>query len=268
MPKKRKISKTKKPRKVGKARKNMTWEASIKEVLEEKAAPMHYQVIAKQIGKRDLQELGANAPYAVVATISLSMKTKKKKSPFVRTERGYYALRSALSSPADAVESDEQMGQLITSYGLHWQKDRISWRSAEPQILGRSSAGGTPVDFHGQHGVYILYDAVYRPVYVGQSGKSIGNRLKKHNTGWLQGRWQSFSWFGLLKVEADGTLGEAASLSGNASILAKILEAVLIEVAEPPLNRKRGKGLGGTEYLQPEDLEDSEDSEDPEDSED
>lgn len=262
MPKKSKTNKarqTRKPRRVGKVRKNMKLDACIKKVLKEAAEPMHYHQIAARIGELGLRELGANAPYSVVATISLSLSTKKKKSPFVRTERGYYALRSALDSPADAVESDEKMGQLITSYGLHWQKGRIVWRSAEPQILGKSSANGTPVDFYGQHGVYILYDAVYRPVYVGQSSNSIGDRLKKHAKGWLQGRWQSFSWFGLLKVEDDGTLGEAASLSGNASVLAAILEAVLIEVAEPSLNRKRGKGLGGTEYLQPEDLDDPED---------
>lgn len=231
-------------------KKKMSWGDSILEVLKDADEPMHYADIAEQVGERGLRKLDANAPYSVVATISSSMSEEGSESPFVRVSRGYYALRSALSA---AAEPDEQLEQPITSYGLFWRRKAVKWRNAEPKILGASSTDAPMVDFYSQHGVYILYDAAHRPVYVGMSGTSIGDRLRSHTKGKFRGRWKSFSWFGFREVKENGKLGKAVSLNVSTSDLAELLEAVLIEVTEPPLNRQKGKGLSGTEYFPPED---------------
>ena len=57
-------------------------------------------------------------------------------------------------------------------------------------------------------------------------------------------RWDGFSWFGLRDV--DDSTGVLKSFTGDFSMsdLITILESVLIEALEPPINGRRGDRMG------------------------
>lgn len=236
-------------------RKNTTWDKSIKIVLSEAREPMHYQDIAAMIGEKGLRSLGANAPFTVNAYITSSIKHDGKESPYERLRPGEFSMKEDarkkfLGKATIPEEQDEEAEDaIVNTYGLHWDRDKIKWNVACPKLLGTSSPGAEHVDFHDQKGVYILYNLVLRPVYVGYSTNAIGNRLKGH-FGRLPNRWRYFSWFGLLQVDETGKLVENADINASVSGLSKLLESVLIQVVEPPLNRQSGSG--GVEYLQAE----------------
>lgn len=76
-------------------------------------------------------------------------------------------------------------------------------------------------------------------------------RLKDHLTDDLAGRWDMFSWFGTRQVIAQGKLkAPKASASTTFDTALNHLEAILIHVAEPPLNRQGGKWGSAVQYLQ------------------
>jgi len=94
-------------------------------------------------------------------------------------------------------------------------------------------------------------------VYVGQAGltdqSSLGGRIKAHLNDDLAGRWRLFSWFGLQVVRTtDNELGRRAKLSiTRHNHLANVLEGIVIEIAEPPMNSQRGRfGRRVERYLQ------------------
>ncbi len=144
---------------------------------------------------------------------------------------------------------------LIRTMGLFWKRDCVFW--GKPNNHGRllgvaPNALKDQIDFWNQIGVYALY-ADYHLVYVGQTSKTkLGGRLKNHLKDDLAGRWDSFSWFGALRVLGGGKLSEPpdVKLLKLGDILDHI-EGVLIACAEPPLNRQGGRfGKSVTRYLQ------------------
>lgn len=151
--------------------------------------------------------------------------------------------------------------KIIRNMGLFWKRTEVLWkgnRRVGPQSLlgfrqGARRAGN--VDFWKQVGIYALY-AEYQLVYVGQAGigdkACIGSRLQRHTKDDLAGRWDMLSWFGLCKVNANLKLGARFGLAkASWNGIADILEGVLIEVAEPPMNSQRGRfGRGVHRYLQ------------------
>lgn len=68
------------------------------------------------------------------------------------------------------------------------------------------------------------------------------------------GRWDRFSWFGLRAVDDAGRLGDMEFSASPPQVIA-LMEALLIEAPEPPLNRKRGDDFSGIEFLQVEEPE-------------
>jgi hypothetical protein len=104
-------------------------------------------------------------------------------------------------------------------------------------------------------GIYVLYDRFEQPVQVGQS-QVIFTRLRQHRADHLRNRWAYFTWFGFFKVSkmTNTVLSENRTKELQRTIKLEAglneIEAVLIQVMEPRLNR-RGSNWGDTdEYLQ------------------
>lgn len=223
---------------------------------------MHYSDIAEQVVEKGLREnVGATPAATVNSQICQSIKYEASSSPFMRTDRGEYILRkyadgqqSQVShSPSPSVEEPEPEVEqrLIHAFGMFWRRDRVLWKG-NPTLLGKQQIGATDVDFSQQTGVYLLYDG-RDVVYVGRATeRPLGRRLYEHTLDRLQGRWDRFSWFGLLGVTEAGLLTESSSVPTQ-EVIAATLEALLIEGLEPTQNRRRGDGFTAVEYIQSED---------------
>jgi hypothetical protein len=142
--------------------------------------------------------------------------------------------------------------RIIANMGLFWARTKVRWKGNAG--IGRARLAGVRrwakksgvVNFWPQTGIYALY-ADYHLVYVGQAGLSdvscLGDRLKQHLTDDLAGRWDAFSWFGLQRINTTtNEVGARASFNlSSRSHLANVLEGIIIEVAEPPMNKQRGR---------------------------
>lgn len=243
--------------------KNLPWREAIIRVLDGATSAMHYTDIAEAIVERELrQKVGATPANTVSANITTEIRQFGDSSAFVRVKRGEYMLRkhyegegSLQEAPVDSsdlvdIASEEETG-IIRAFGMYWRRNLIRW-SSSPKLLGQQSRGAESVDFSSQEGIYLLHDG-RETVYVGRgTDRSIGRRLFEHTYDRLNGRWDRFSWFGLLSVSEDGKLSpQPASVEQN--VLIATLEALLIEALEPPQNRKRGDEFRAVEYLQVED---------------
>lgn len=230
---------------------DISWEDAIERVLRDRGVAMHYTDIAEEISALRLKAV-AN-PAASVATTFTRCLTSPD-SPFIRTGRGEYALRSQLeasqeipeASASEAATAEAETGAL-RAFGMYWQRDLIIW-TGSPRLLGRQSEGASDVDFSQQVGVYLLHDRD-RTIYIGRAADTMFARLKAHTSDRLSGRWDRFSWFGLRGVTEEGSLGEPAT-AWTHTVVIETLEALLIETLEPPLNRKRGDNLSAAEFLQ------------------
>ncbi len=149
---------------------------------------------------------------------------------------------------------------LVKNYGLFWNRDAIHWGKGKNagHLKGFPAKAITddPVDFRDQQGVYVLYDSNFQLVYIGQAGggdnQRLQRRLAQHRTDSIADRWAKFSWFGVRRVNQDGSLA-AENLAAHSPISDVLdhIEAVLIAAAEPRHNRQGGKfGEGVSQYLQ------------------
>lgn len=144
--------------------------------------------------------------------------------------------------------SEDSGDSIIRCFGMYWQRDLVVWRS-DSKLFGKQQLLAKAVDFGKQKGIYILYDH-HTVVYVGRAiDRPLGKRLYEHTLDRLSGRWNRFSWFGLLDVTQEGNLRELSFSATLASMVAT-LEALLIEALEPPQNRKRGDDFSAIEYVQ------------------
>lgn len=248
---------------------NMGWVQAAIKILEEKREPMHYADLAEEIVKKKLRKAGATPANSLNTALNLSIRNKGEDSPFVKIDieqqRGIYflkdlsedALARLSSETEDELENnqpraeDESALQIIKAFGIFWEREQVSWTSS-PKLLGKQQPNADNVDFCNQTGIYILYDGK-ELVYIGRSiDRPMGIRLFEHTKDRLRGRWNRFSWFGLKEVKDSGEIGPFNSEDKpiNESDLVSLLESVLIEIAEPPLNRKRGDNFHVLEYLQ------------------
>jgi hypothetical protein len=238
--------------------KNVPWRDAIVEVMSHAKASMHYTEVADAIIEQKLREdVGATPANTVARFISEDINANAEKSVFVRTERGHYMLRDAVSGVPTPEEKDDNDGPdggagLINAFGMYWRRDLVHW-SKGVSLFGKQPGADATVDFSPQHGIYLLHD--HRGVvYVGRTtDQALGNRLFQHTSDRLNGRWDRFSWFGVYAVKEDGSLQISPDTTHAENACITAMEAILIEGLEPPQNRKRGDDFGGVEYLQVED---------------
>ncbi|KLO64202.1 hypothetical protein AA983_03235 [Dermacoccus sp. PE3] len=235
----------------------MGWRDAIIRVLEVEGGPLHYASVARKISDSGLRKkVGATPAATVAAVISESLRKEGDASPFLKVDRGLYALRAVVPASAgievtdDAVDDSSDMG-LINAFGMFWQRGEVLWTTGQggPRLFGQQQTGSVRVDFSQQAGVYLLHDGS-RVVYVGQASPGrLGARLGEHTRDRLSGRWDRFSWFGVCSVKNDGTLSQPPTTFTLANLIST-MEAILIEGLEPPQNRRQGDGFSAVEFLQ------------------
>jgi len=155
----------------------------------------------------------------------------------------------------------------IENYGRRWRRDKIAWGAGSNKGHLRGAwrrQKSTVVDFREQIGIYVLFNAVGAVVYVGQAGvgknKRLFGRLKDHRSDHLRDRWTHFSWFGLggFNEKSNSDVkplskyhkpGGAIRKKKRSDALHEI-EAVLMSVVEPPLNKRGPNWKGSKEFLQ------------------
>jgi hypothetical protein len=246
---------------------DLPWRTAIRRVLESADSAMHYADIAEEVTERELRSsVGATPANTVNAVITTDINEKDEDSLFIRVNRGEYMLRDrgedrevpdvddehTETEPTDAESLAVEDAGVVKAFGMYWQRQLVDW-SNSPKLLGEQSRGAKQVDFCSQLGVYLLHDRE-RTVYVGRTtDQPLGRRLYQHTYDRLNGRWNRFSWFGLLPVRQDGTFVTEHSELPEQKDLVTTLESVLIEIIEPPQNRKRGDNIRAVEYLQSED---------------
>ena len=161
----------------------------------------------------------------------------------------------------------------IRNYGHYWSRELIDWgagRRAGTLFGSRSAAANrTDVNFRNQVAIYVLFDEDREAVYIGQTGSGrsrLFNRLKQHSRGPLRDRWSNFSWFGFLEPRGDGPGLKPASrkknamdaqaealesdIAGSHADALDEIEASLLQVIEPRLNKQGPKWKDSTEYFQ------------------
>jgi len=236
--------------------KELTWRKAIEKVLSEAPAAVHYRDITDAIIAQSLRSnLGATPAATVSAHLTTAIKREGNECPFQKVGRGLYLwkAKTGISAPHAATpseESDDTEDQydVISSFGMFWKREGVEW-SSTPKILGMQQIGAEAVDFSRQIGIYLLYDG-REIIYVGRStDRPLGRRLYEHTLDRLSSRWDRFSWFGVLPVRDDGSLGSQPD-TFSAQKLIPALEAILIEALEPRQNRKRGDDLSAVEFIQ------------------
>lgn len=202
--------------------------------------------------------MGATPSNSVYTTILDAQ--KKDPSLFQKVGSGEFMLHRTSAPPvlpashpisveSPVTESDD--ASLIQAFGMYWDREKVDWNS-KPKILGRQETATTTSDMATQIGVYVLYNG-HTAIYVGRSvDRPIGLRLYEHTKDRLRARWDRFSWFGILAVSENGKLKESPLPQDSATWI-QAIEAILIELMEPPLNRQSGERLKWGEYLQEED---------------
>ena len=157
------------------------------------------------------------------------------------------------------------MAQIVKNYGVFWERDKVAFGRKGPGnkgvLEGHCSGAKATVDFSKQRGIYVLYEGptinLQRVSYVGQTGKGgkrLLSRLRDHTSDHLWNRWNRFSWLGFLAVNNNLTdlIHKDKTAIGAVPFETALdqLEASLIDLLEPLLNKQGAKWHGAVEYFQ------------------
>ena len=239
-------------------REKKSWKDAAIEVLQAAGKAMHYADIAAEIQNTGLRSrVGATPAASVSFAIHESIKKEGPDSPFAKVGPGEFILKSLtdlragapVAETAPAAEEAAEASGIIRAFGMFWRRDKVDW-VIKPMLKGQQQEGADSVNFADQIGVYLLHDG-REVVYVGRTTeKHLGTRLSEHTRDRLNGRWDRFSWFGLLGVTETGELAQDRSVGSTYEDIIVTLEALLIEGLEPRQNRRRGDAFRAVEYLQ------------------
>ncbi|MCB9779934.1 MAG: hypothetical protein H6742_15325 [Alphaproteobacteria bacterium] len=148
----------------------------------------------------------------------------------------------------------------IKCYGMFWERSRLGELEDDGPSLRayRRNSDQEPIDVGGQAGIYVLYDgdniSSLDVVYVGQAGRGSSDlltRLTNHFDDRFWNRWTRFSWFGLYPVVDRQVQPLDVLEAPSVERAMDHLEAVLISLFEPPLNRQGGRwGADAVELYQ------------------
>jgi hypothetical protein len=151
----------------------------------------------------------------------------------------------------------------LRNFGHFWSREHVNWG-----IRGRNNQGDLKgyrivdrkklvTDFRDQIGIYVLFGGLREVVYLGQAGASDRKmflRLRDHTRDHLRDRWSYFSWFGFRKVNQNGELSDQQKpdgrIQGSGGDALDEIEAVLLQLFEPRLNKQGPKWRETEEYLQ------------------
>ena len=228
------------------------WQEAIVAVLEDADGPLKYDAITQIIGERGLRTLtGATPADTVNAYLSQMIRPGHQwhDSRIRKVGRGIFELVTSggdILTEEPETDDDDQSGNPnrivgVPAFGLYWEKDKVRWNSGE--ILGRQTHNSSIVNFAAQQGVYILHKE--RSVsYVGRTIDNLYGRLRTHSRDHKSVRWDRFSWFGFCNVDDHTAELKPMPSEVTPAHLISILESVLIEALEPPVNGRRGDYLG------------------------
>lgn len=230
----------------------MSWEEAIKKVLKEEKTALHYKDIAIQIAEKNYRtNLGATPENSVNAALQ---KLKGNVRP-IPLQRGMYIWESYYNDYMNKIPIETKSEFLIGAFGRYWRRDLVQWNNIpDIQIFGIQSLKADKLDFGKQIGIYLLHLG-HEIIYVGRTtDQSLATRLYQHTQmkDPLNNRWDRFSWFGIYPVDGEKgvlkTSQQTVQLNNNELIAT--LEAFLIEVTEPGLNKKNGDKIKDNEYYQ------------------
>lgn len=234
----------------------ISWARAVRQILEESNEPRYCGDIAEEILERGLKTTVGKTPRDTVAgEIS---KMRRDGEPVVKVRPGVFFLRRETEAPAPEAEdvaedtldpTDAPANLAVAAYGLHWHRDNVDWSSNH--LLGYDIDPNQTIDFADQQGVYLLH-SWQSTVYIGKTTAQTGGLIQrlKHHQGrqsW-SAKWERFSWFGLRKVSADGTMQDGPDTASK-EIVSALMEAVLIETLRPSFNQQQGNYMG-TMYSQ------------------
>ena len=237
----------------------MSWQDAIVKVLEDADKPLHTDEITAAILSEGLKSTAGKTPSATVAAM-ISRLIREGGRDIVRARRGYYYMRVAADintvseqeEPDDElVITDEPQNLAVAAYGLHWERDKVSWSRSGHHLYGWDASNPNPaetdyVDFATQQGVYLLHswDAV---VYVGRTtaeSSGLFERLRYHHSMHVwSSKWVRFSWFGLRPVSNTGELKDVPAMATK-RVVSALMESVLIETLRPAFNSQKGDYMG------------------------
>lgn len=142
----------------------------------------------------------------------------------------------------------------IRNFGYLWDRDRVFWGRPKVNgtLLGSHKDFGV-IDFSEQKGIYLLHAQDLKIVYVGQVGSGdqhLLDRIRQHKrSDPLWNRWRYFSWFGWRDVNENPKdspykrltnygVGGSPMVKGRSEEFLDEIEAVIIQVVEPTLNKQ------------------------------